>query len=358
MPGNPPAEGEFEFTLFGPGYGESIVPHVGDGHWVLVDSCVNKEGVPQPLHYLQSIGVDPAESVDLIVAPHWHDDHVRGIGNLVEACSRATFCCAGALCKQEFLAVVHALEGRNLSRAGSGLREIHRVISRLVQMKSRPTMAVANRRIFLKGRCEIWALSPNDQAFQSFLQSIGRLVASGGGAGSRIPELSPNGVAVVLWVCVDDLTLLLGSDLEKSGWIDILSSGERPIARASVFKVPHHGSRGAYVPDVWEYMLDPNPIATLTPWRRGGRLIPNRRDVQCILTHTANAYATVHSNSSTRAVARNRTVARTIREAGVKLRALSMAPGAVRIRYPLGSRGQLRVETFGKACHLGDFAPR
>ena len=57
MPGNPPAEGEFEFTLFGPGYGESIVPHVGDGHWVLVDSCVNREGVPQPLHYLQLVSI-------------------------------------------------------------------------------------------------------------------------------------------------------------------------------------------------------------------------------------------------------------------------------------------------------------
>ena len=37
--GNPPRDDEFELTLLGPGYGESIVMHVGDGAWVLVDSC-------------------------------------------------------------------------------------------------------------------------------------------------------------------------------------------------------------------------------------------------------------------------------------------------------------------------------
>ena len=95
--GIPPDENEFEVVLLGPGYGESIVLHIGYGAWVIVDSCINHEGKPRALEYLESIGVNPAQGVDLIVATHWHDDHIRGMAKLVEVCSKANFCCTNAL---------------------------------------------------------------------------------------------------------------------------------------------------------------------------------------------------------------------------------------------------------------------
>ena len=295
--GPPPGQGEIELTLLGPGYGESIVLHVG-GVWVLVDSCLNADGEPQALHYLESIGVDPAEAVDLIVATHWHDDHIRGIAKLVEVCTRAKFCCAAALCREEFLSAVDALERRHFSVAGSGVREVHGVFSLLMQANLKPTRAIANRRIFVHGACEIWSLSPSDSAFQAFLRSIVSLVPGEGQGKTRIPYLSPNEVAVALWVRVDDVTVLLGSDLEKWGWTEILQSAERPTGKASAFKVPHHGSENAHEPDVWERMLDPDPFAVLTPWRRGDRALPNQRDVRRILSCTTNAYASARIGSS------------------------------------------------------------
>ena len=110
--GNPPGENEFEVVLFGPGYGESIVLHIGFGSWVIVDSCINDAGKPRALEYLESIGVNPAQGVELIVATHWHDDHIRGMAKLVEVCSKANFCCANALRTEEFLAAIDALEGQ------------------------------------------------------------------------------------------------------------------------------------------------------------------------------------------------------------------------------------------------------
>ena len=105
----PPEASEFELTLFGPGYGESVVLHVGDGVWVIVDSCIDDDGVARALPYLEGIGLDPAQVVVLVVATHWHDDHIRGLAKLVEACDQATFCCASALCQAEFLSAVDAL---------------------------------------------------------------------------------------------------------------------------------------------------------------------------------------------------------------------------------------------------------
>ena len=84
--GAPPRDGEFELTLLGPGYGESVVMHVGAGVWVLVDSC-GRADAPAALEYLAKVGVDPAEAVKLIVASHWHDDHMRGMAHLAHTCT-------------------------------------------------------------------------------------------------------------------------------------------------------------------------------------------------------------------------------------------------------------------------------
>ena len=194
-----PGEDEFELTLLGPGYGESIVLHVGKGVWILVDSCIDTGRAPRALRYLESIGVDPAEGVGLIVATHWHDDHIRGIAKMVEVCSQATFCCASVLCNKEFFTFTRALERRSFSYVSSGLREIHNVISRLMETRSIPRSALANRRIFVDGKCEIWSLSPSDRVFQDFLKSIRPRVSIGSSRReTRIPDLSPNKVAIAL----------------------------------------------------------------------------------------------------------------------------------------------------------------
>ena len=100
----------------------------------------------------------------------------------------------------------------------------------------------------------------------------------------RIPSISPNDVAVALWIKVADVVVLLGSDLEKRGWVEVLQSKTRPEEKASAFKIPHHGSENAHEPDVWKRMLEPDAHAVLTPWSKGGRTLPSKRDAQRILS--------------------------------------------------------------------------
>jgi len=120
---------------------------------VVVDSCLDPDGRPGALRYLESIGLEPAQSIALIVATHWHDDHIRGMARLVELCPGAQFCCASALCDEEFLTLVGALEGRHFSATGSGLREIHGVFSQLGKIGKMPIHALANCVVFRKGGC-------------------------------------------------------------------------------------------------------------------------------------------------------------------------------------------------------------
>lgn len=346
--GHPPGSDEFELTLFGPGYGESLVLHVGDGVWVLIDSC-GRADAPAALDYLRRIDVDPSEAVRMIVATHWHDDHIRGLAEMVRVCAKASFCCANVLCTEEFLAMVGALEGRHYASFSSGAKELYRVFSILRSTSSTPTMAMANRRIFSAGASYISALSPADDAYFQFLKEIDRLMPAGH-AETRIRSLSPNEVSVVLRVEVSDIAVLLGSDLDQRGWLKIIQDRTRPRGTASVFKVPHHGSASADEPRVWKELLTPDPVALLTPWQRAGRTLPSNRDVQRILGRTSRAYAAA-SNITTVPTRRGSAVERTIRQSGIKLRR-TPKPGAVRLRRRLRPGEQWQFEMFGAACPL------
>lgn len=120
-------------------------------------------------------------------------------------------------------------------------------------------------------------------------------------------------------------------------------------AKASVFKVPHHGSKSAYHPEVWRQLLEPSPIAVLTPWQVASRTVPSARDVDLILSHTKEAYITTIKSASGRASVRkvNRTNAR--------LKRLAPTDSLVRLRRRLEPQSSWTVKTFGNACRLRDF---
>ena len=328
---------------------------------MLVDSCVNNAGAPTALDYLTRLGVDPSNAVRLIVATHWHDDHIRGIAQLVERCAQAKFCCPNAFLGREFLSLVDALERRHLTQVGSGAREIHATVSALTDLSRGPTShrlsyASADCRLFSRGNCEVWSLSPDSSVFNAFLRKIRGIFPGKGETKLRVPSLSPNQVSVALWVCVGDITVLLGADVERQGWLKILDSTERPSGRASAVKVPHHGSENAYELGMWETMLRPEPIALLTPWARGGRTLPTQADVERIVSLTSEAYATANAPAPTQPVPlRDPMVPKTIRQFGIKTRRLTKCPGAVRLRRSTTPGSQWTIQTFGSACHLNNY---
>ena len=348
-----PNSDELELSLFGPGYGESVAVHIGNGTWLLIDSCLDRNGTPQSLQYLLDIGVNPADAVALVVATHWHDDHMRGITQLLKRCRQAAFCCSGAMNQREFMTAVGTIENNHMSTVGSGVREIRQVFSHLRELAASPVFATANRKVFSNRDCDVWTLSPYDDVYLKFLDSVGALLPGIGERKTRIPDLSPNQMAVALWIQVADVALLLGSDLERPGWLQILASQARPTGQASVFKVPHHGGESAHVPAVWNQLLQDEPHAVLAPWRLAGRFLPTDDDVARILGRTPHAYITAEPDpTAAPSLRRNPTVARTLRESGIKVRPQTVSSGSIRLRYtPVMSAGW-KVDLFGSAYRL------
>ncbi len=350
-----PEDDEFELALFGPGYGECIVMHIGCGEWIIVDSCIDfDEEEPIALRYLEDIGIKPADSVAMVVVTHWHDDHIRGLARIMQTCPTANFCCAAVLRQKEFLAQMEALEGNHFSSAGSGLREIHDVLSLLLSRKKKPIYALSNRLVFKRDACRLWALSPGDRVFQTFLMSVKDLIPNKGENKTRIPSLSPNEASVVLWVECGRTSLLLGADLDIPGWVAILEDSTAPTGKSSVFKIPHHGSKNANEQDVWEKMLENNPVAVLTPWQLGGRSLPTPADAKRILTATPDAWVT-NGGMPKQFNHKNKAVRKTLQESRVRFRSSAGGRDLVRLRRTVNSGDQWTVELFGRACHLVDF---
>lgn len=301
----PPAADEAEVSVFGPGFGESICVHLGDGEWAIVDSCLDRSRTsPAALTYLRSLGVHDS-AVRLVVASHWHDDHVRGISEIVRACSNATVVCSAAVRSAEFIAFVQAQE-RSRSAVGSGVDEFREIIKICLERRRSIMWAKANLPLHPLppgDRPAVVALSPSEDAFERALIALVEAATDAAGAVPRYyhaPE-GPNGASVATWVRSKGIGLLLGADLERSnnpdsGW-DAVIRYCLPADKASALKVPHHGSEGAHHEQVWQDMLEPNCLTIITPWVRGGRALPLERDLERIVSLSSRAYITVHPDN-------------------------------------------------------------
>src|ERR1700683_467870 len=222
-----PASQEIEVCIFGPGFGESIVIHAGNNEWIIVDSCIDSHtGRPAALAYFDKIGVDAAAAVKLIVATHWHDDHIRGMSDLVNVCTSAKFACSVALTRAEFLEVADVYASRPLSLDTAGPSEINQTLQLVMKRRQFPLHAVADRPLFRMRRAaagavdwEVTALSPSDGEVQRFLSSIAALLppAKPPTTKRRLPNPSPNDLSVVTWITIGDVQILLGADLEEHG---------------------------------------------------------------------------------------------------------------------------------------------
>jgi beta-lactamase superfamily II metal-dependent hydrolase len=301
MDRTPPANDEIEFSVFGRGFGEGICVHMGDGEWMLVDSCIEPtSGAPATLHYLASLGIAPDRVVRLIVATHWHDDHVRGISRCVQTCTRATVVCSAALRRNEIFAFV--LQQQRVKGAlGSGLDEFHDLLQ-ISAERGRPIVwAKANLPIHPRPpgvAPRVVALSPSEDAFE---RSLLELVEAAVAARSTLPRRyrapeGPNGASVVTHMQNGPISLLLGADLEvspniESGW-DAVITYSRPPIRASAVKIPHHGSVSAHSDRMWSDLLDDQALAVLTPWIRGLRHLPTDDDLNRLKKLSTKVYLT------------------------------------------------------------------
>jgi beta-lactamase superfamily II metal-dependent hydrolase len=355
-----PSVTELEVSVFGRGFGESILVHIGDSRWILIDSLSDSDGVPSPLRYLSEIRVDPKVALRLILATHWHDDHIEGLSAIYGEALNATLAMPQAMNEAEVKAFVDRVRVGGSERISSGVQELNNIA--VIQKNTRRApirLAKANTVLLRESglshghAVEIEALSPSDADVNAFITSLA--TASLIQPGQRVMPFSQNDVSVALWVSVGSHRLLLGADLEESGnaqrgWQAVLTSPAGVTGRASVIKVPHHGSHNGHHQPVWDTLLIKEPLAALTAWNRG-RKLPTIADARRILSLTPNAFVT--SSFERKSPQRPAAVTRTLREAGIDIRAKLPSAAQIRLRLDLSDSGaNWTADLFNEATRL------
>jgi hypothetical protein len=364
-----PSASQLEIVFIGPGYGESICIHIGSGRWIIVDSCrIPGTKVSAPVNYLQSLGVDVARQVHLVVATHWHDDHCGGLAETFTSCRGAQFCLSSVLTNKEFQVFVDIYQSRPLSLTGSLVSEFSTILNTIDAEGSKrlpPRRASQGRVLYSVPaaliahglHCQITALSPSDLSEHDFLQRIGQLIPGHGDTKRPAPTVQPNDASVALWLNIGGRQILLGADLEevagdRKGWRAILLADNCPTGRASVFKVPHHGSVSGHNTGIWHEKLCAHPLTVTTPWARGSQSLPSPSDISRIVGLTQNPLVT-SLPKPTRSPKRHPAVERELRESKIKVRRISVGLGAIRLRTaPDNPHSPWCIELAGSATSL------
>lgn len=363
-----PRADEVEISVFGPGYGECVVAHATNSQWIIIDSCRGATGVPSAIEYLQMLGVDMATEVRLVIATHYHDDHIGGLGEVYERCDTARFGCSMALNSNEWTTLVEIYRNY-LQAGGSGVDELRRVMKELRTRAAEgeivaPIFCIAGRVMaspLLAAPAELRCLAPSDAAVAAMQARIREsLLPQARRRRLRVPTLQPNDSSVVLSLRIGAASALIGADLEERhrpglGWQVILDGLPNGLPHDG-FKIPHHGSVTGYHPDVWPRLVSPNGWAAITPYNRQKVPLPTSQDCLRISGMTKNAFITSppgwakfrHPDSA---------VQKTTHEATIAIAPEQPRHGHVRFRRSVSAQGTWTTELFGNARALSLLPP-
>lgn len=219
-------------------------------------------------------------------------------------------------------------------------RKVHGEVRRRRTQSGRPWMlrAYEGRPLFARAAngavpaASVTALSPSDLAVSRALDVLAAGTAKEGSR-RKLSAADPNELAVALWVEVGNHAALLGADLLTGpagcGWEAVLATFT-PGNRASLFKVPHHGSVHSHYDAVWQDLLTTQPVSLAAPYRGGSRPAPAPEDVARICALSEQFWVTAATSVPAQPAAVRRTAA-------------TLNAVAKNVREPYGKCGQVQA---------------
>lgn len=363
-----PSNETLEISLIGTGggYGESVVLHIGNSQWIVVDSCTDPtNGKCLPLEFLSMRGVNLANDVKLIICTHWHDDHIKGISEILRKCTSSNFSMAKANDINKFLRLV-GLDSKlsQYEETESSFYEINECIEIIKERKLTVIRSGQDRTLYTHNEnginATIQSLSPSDKVMNDFDLEISTLITEFGASNRKIQTQSPNEKSVVLLINVNNHNVLLGADLEESsdpqkGWAAIVENSQCiKNIQSDFFKIPHHGSKTAYNKKVWDDLISSDSVACLTPCCRSK--IPKEDMILKYLSHTDNLYSTSSIfNERARPKPREKRLQKAIQRFNPTVREIKFKYGVVIGSLDVSEQGgKWEVTTIGEAIKISN----
>lgn len=299
---------KLKLVLFGRGVGEGVLCNYDSDEWVIVDSCYgknNSEKKAAALEYLEEHSIS-FEKVKLIVISHFHDDHIKGMLDIVRHCTSARIFVPEALSTKEFVTYIATIADVNSTTAPQqGVSEIFNIFyeahntGREIERTRADVSLYFNQKNFAR----VSALSPSNLECQETLayfieqvKTLNESVSLELPANVKKKNINNNCITLCISGNVNS-DILLGADLEvstnlKKGWSALAATQLAPKNTASVFKISHHGSVNGYCPVSWSKLAVTNtkPIGILTPYSRQN--LPRAEQIEVLQAVTSELYST------------------------------------------------------------------
>lgn len=354
----PPEADEVEVTLIGgtAGYGESVVIHIGNGYWIVVDSCINSaNGKCAPLSYLRDFyGEDEVgKHLKFVICSHWHEDHIKGLSELMNSCTDQTvFVISCADDREKYIYEMmkrcdYLGSSRNIIEL---IESINKANSKNIKIKK----AEQDKLIFNSEGVQCYALSPSENEIKKFNQEIANAHAIYHKTLSQVVKLKKidsatiedaekieesffdkfselikdkldeepvtaeevdgllnfkdnqkdvaNDRCVAMLLSFNGHHLILGADLEynekyspEGGWQSVTTCACMNNVVANLFKIPHHGSHTGYYDYFLKTFIKPDAVSKLTSWLKGANTLPKTDMLKKYYDHSMNLYITTTS---------------------------------------------------------------
>lgn len=296
---------QLEVHVFGASQGESIALKLPDGAWGVVDCYASALNDPAANPTYQFLAERKVTELEFLCLTHPHDDHFRGMRRLFEQFRVRYFWRPSAMSGQR-LKWLLKLSLLNAVRSGDGTAaedasELERIFTLIRDARKRrndpliPKNAVVGTQLYPvpvdpSAGFQIWSVAPSGRQTERYEDDLGKCFDASGRMVDRLPYSRHNEISLALLVVFGETSIVLGGDVEESGWADSMREFGAQKLNAAAVKVSHHGSTNGYCDRLWESFAEGGkPIAVLTPFRRHG--LPKREGlehireyVQCILT--------------------------------------------------------------------------
>jgi hypothetical protein len=342
-----PANDETEISLFGPGAGESIVLHCGNGNWFIIDTFISSETkLPIAIEYLESLGLDPSICVKGILLTHWHADHTKGAFELFKRCTSAKLYLPLSFNSHDFFCLMGLFSADQFSSKANALGEYEKILRYVRQNNMKTRLAwIKNGHLFFDLRTDthtrMIALSPSDTTVVNAAAKFASLNPQDGD--DRIVRIiggsSENLGAVAVHFSFGSFSALLGSDLESRsapevGWSAVINAdlyAQYSLSKAAVYKVAHHGSATGEHPDIWAKLLKDLPISIVTPFTPQANPLPLESDLNRLANYSSEVYLT-RATASAKPVRRDKMVEREMNSIVISRKPIDRTAGHIQIR--------------------------
>lgn len=275
------------------GKGESIIVRTYD-QIIIIDSFIDHQsGDPAPIAFLNSISED-INKVKLVIASHWHDDHIRGLDSILNLCSNAELVISDALTVDEFQTLVYNEYKKPIEN--TSMTTFHNLLLGISKSGKPPIYAIQDRSIYtFSDGSELWSISPSDQTVHDSRLELVKLLEDYGDQSTSIPSNLGNHYSIVLLIKSHNKNTVLGGDLEiskspKKGWDAVVNLSKlKSIDEINVFKVPHHGSRTSYSDEVSK-KLNVSSLIAISAYSNSS--LPKSEMIEKYAGHSQNLYLT------------------------------------------------------------------